>query len=413
MPKGNKKRKVYLLMQDGSVKKSSHSVSKLRSLGAIENAKWVLIPIYKTQCTYIAVDADTILDMDFTSANLRYHMKYKTVERGAHNAPFEATIYDYYTVESDVTDIDTFYNAIYNIMAFRYFKELYANSDGIDEYWFIDVPDLAITFYHGKKKASSICIRAEQDVDSIPFNYSPMDEMSAKIASNFGLLGANDWINLKNLTISYDDHGKLKWEFNRENIQLFTRVHMVGIGNSFTKSFTLLKSKDYDACIAIESVAIYVAPIDLTGLDVSFLPICYKYGAPLYECRYNDERIDAPSTLIFHDMSERVAEVFSYESIADEEFAVFLDNLEYLFQVFTEGVRIHILGSDSQEDDEVTISKLMTSATVLVNMELTLTALECPATTPLSINTDTYEDIKPTIRDVCKLIRVNDKMRGR
>ena len=112
-------------------------------------------------------------------------------------------------------------------------------------------------------------------------------------------------------------------------------------------------------------------------------------------------------------MSERVAEVFSYESIADEDFAVFLDNLEYLFQVFTEGVRIHILGSDSQEDDEVTISKLMTSATVLVNMELTLTALECPATTPLSINTDTYEDIKPTIRDVCKLIRVNDKMRGR
>lgn len=400
-------------MQDGSVKKSTNSVSKLRSLGAIEKAKWVLIPIYKTQCTYIAVNADTILDMEFTSANLRYHMKYKTVSRGTHNAPFEETIFDYYTVESNVDDIDTFFNAIYNIMAFRYFKELYANSDGIDEYWFIDVPDLAITFYRGKKKINSICIRAEQDIETVPFDYSPADEMSAKIASNFGLLGADDWINLKNLTMSYNDHGKLEWEFNREAVQLFTRVHMVGIANPFTKSFTILKSKDYDACIAIESATIYVAPIDLTGFNVSFLPICYKYGAPMYECRYNDERIDAPTTLIFHDMGDRVKEVFAYESIADEDFAIFLDNLEYLFQIFTEGVRIHILSSDIDDEDDIDISKLMTSATVLVTMELTLTALECPTTTPLSINTDTYEDIKPSIKDVCKLIRINDKMRGR
>lgn len=405
----SKKRQIYLLMMDGKVIKTKKSIRKIRALGLLSGAKWVLLPIYKTLYTYIAVDADTIIHLDFDRVIMRYHMKYKTVGRGEHNAPIEDTIFDYYTVESEITSIETFYNAIYNIMAFRYFKELYANSDGIDKYWFIDVPDIAISFYKGKKSYSKLCIRSEQAVDEVPFDYSPADEMSARIASNFGLLGHNDWINLNNLTMSYDKEGAIRWRFSREAIQVFTNVYKVGIANPFTKAFTLLKSRDYDASLAIETTSIFVTPMDLSGLDISFLPICHKYEIPLYQTDAPQGDIDSPSTLVFHDLSYRVYEVFSFESITGEEYAVFLDNLEYLLQIFTEGVRVHILeGAD--KDDEIAFSKLMTSATVLVTMELNIIAVDHPAEVlNLTINTDSYEDRKPTIKDVCKLIRLHDK----
>lgn len=404
-----KKRKIYLLNQNHDVIKSKSTIAQLKREGALDRTEWVLIPIRNTSATYIAVDATTILSQNFDYADVRFHMKMKDLYRADKNDPREITLYDYYTTTLHADTIEELYNALYNVMVFRYIKELFGDTDSVDTFWFIDVADLEISLFKNQKRIKHFYVEAEKCADEVPFEYSATDEMSARIAQYFGLKSADSWITMANIYFKKDKKG-LKWYETNKPVDLFSDVYAILDSNPFAKSFVMLRADAYDAALRMHNAMLYITPVALSGdtIDYDVLPIASAYGLSKYEFndgKYADDNADA-ALQIYHDYSPgNIPEIFSFD-IKDESGIMFmLDNLTYIMQVYLEGIKVWMSDIDNRDD----LQYYQHRATLVANMIIDLeSAKGHPSDNQLVIYTDPYEDYPPNLAEVCYLLELQE-----
>lgn len=407
-----KKRKTYLLNQNHDVIKSKSTIAQLKREGALDRTEWVLIPVQNTSATYIAVDATTILSQDFDYADVRFHMKMKDLYRADKNNPTEITLYDYYTTTLHANTIEELYNALYNVMVFRYIKELFGDTDSVDTFWFIDVADMEISMYKNRKRVKHFYVEAEKSADEVPFEYSATDEMSARIASYFGLKNADSWITMPNIYFKKTKDA-LKWYETNKPVDLFSDIHSILESNPFAKSYVMLRTDAYDAALRMHNAMLYVTPVAISfedKIDYEVLPIAAAYGLEKYDFRADGvsgcDSEDAAMP-IYHDYGSGggIPEIFSFD-IKDESGIMFmLDNLTYIMQVYLEGIKVWMAGVEETDD----LQRFKDRSTLVVNMIIDLESPKChPSDNQLIIYTDPYEDYPPNLTEVCYLLELQE-----
>lgn len=426
------KRRIYLLKRDHTMQKSKKTLAKLKSKGALQSVQWVLIPIQNTSATYIAVDADTISITDFGSADIRFHMKLKNLtraSRASNNALYETTLWDYYTTTIHAESFEEFYNALYNILIFHYIKELYGNSDSTDTYWFLDVVDLEINIFNGRKKIDHFYIEAEQDAEDVPFDYEASESMSTAIINHFGLAYPNNILSMPNLYFRTTDDG-MRWYERNGPVELYSTIDSVLWANIFTRSYVMLTDDQCDVLTRMRFATLYISPIDMTYFRdrIEMLPIAAYYGLKKYDIRDwrgEEDLFSEPSTMLYHDFGSCCMEIFSIQELDTEQIPFMIDNLYYIAKSFHEATTVNIVtsGQGIHMGEETWTSEAQKlfmpvntdldphyKCTVLINMVIELGEKRDAPDDDSSfiIYTDPFEDEMPRIDEVAYLLELDE-----
>lgn len=414
----SQKRKLILLRRDKSVKFTKKKLAQVIAKGMLSGVEWVLIPIYRTGCSYIAVAADTLLIQQFKMAHIKFHLMYKEIGRAGHNynEPEENTLYDYYVTEMSAYTQEELYQVLYQVGVFRYIQEFYSKSDYVDTFWYMSMDDISVELYDGKGKVfDHFEFRQSTDgCDDVPFNYSRFGELCRMMAHHFGLIGPDDELVLHNISINYNERrGGYTWKVHKEPVQLFSNVAYVGVANAHTKSFTLLTDDEYDQSLRMQNGQLFVVPICLYDYEKEVLPsgmaLCHQYNIPKYRFgEWNggyDPTEDFLDTL-YHYYGSAAGEIYGMDFYDAEEMMLLIDNLYFVMQVYTEGAKISGI-RDCNLDD---IQSLSACSNCVVELIVHLDSPKGnPSDNDLIIVTDYYEDYPPDMKRVSYLLQLEGK----
>lgn len=419
----NTKRKIILLEKNHEVRFSKKSIRHLIAKDKLSTTRWVLIPVQETSATYIGVDASKITERPFTTAMIRYHLRFK---RGMKVPPENAELsengvsvaYDYMTTTIAATSVEELYQAIYNMMVLKYIRTLTDGANDTDESWFMDMEDISVTFLDKDDNTIDQFQVRHRDYAKKGNDFQASNKVYWEICDYFGLYypaakWSTDtllWETCANLTFEMRTD-KLVWVEHRGTIQLFQRVKYIGIMSADTRAFIILTDKEYDQIPRIHDAAVFVTPITLyeSTNPYPYLPICSMYGMPKYEFYpdiANNSMDDSGPDMLYNDFASRVYDILTFYIYGCEDTAIFLDNIFYLLQVLFEGCKIWTASCAGRDD----IENMGTDCTVYLNIAIEMVE-DSPAECSLTIHTDVFEDYLPNIKEVAYLLQLEEDQR--
>lgn len=400
-----KRRKTYLLYKDHTVSWSKKPLQAIIDQDFHKMVQWVLIPIYQTGYTYIAVAGDAFLGSTFDHATIRLHMQYRLVShQGKTLGPSERVWYDYYTTTMEVEQLEDFYQALYNVMAFRYMQEISGCTDNIDEMWYMAVEDIAIKLYDekGKKYDSFEYSLHTGEDDDVPFNYDRFLSLCNELSDHFMLGKIVSGMQAPNMVLEKTREGDIIWKASKQNIDMRSSLHRVCIANWDTGGYTILKPDDYDQLLRLSKGEVFITPISLLDdpCRYSALPVAYDFNLPKYSFdRYNDP----DSSEVHEHYGPQVYGVLTMSIFEAESIIVFLDNFHFVYRVYHEGTKVAVAHMADRDD----LENLAHHCTTLIECFFDLESNDGhPSDRQFIIRTDPYEDNPVSLKEVIQLLKL-------
>lgn len=410
-----KRRRVIILNRDHTVVRRKKTIRELIQAGKLDKAKWVLIPIMSTSCTYLAVDRDTLLAQQFSTATIRFHLNFRVIngyrKDGKSSLEKDEVRYDYYTTSMTANTPEELYQALYQVGAYRYIQELFSTSDYADEFWYISVEDMEIALYdeRGKTIDHFQFSQHSESSEDIPFLYSRFADLARAMSTHFGLIGPEDDMVLHNLYMEHKN-GTLMWRQSSTPVDLTSNMRWIGVGNAKSKSFTVLNRDEYDQCLRMGNGAAFMTPISLYDYTNSFfyLPVCHAFSLPKYsfDTSFIDGEDNDSGLAVFEFFGPSVYDTFGFTIYDAEDIILLLDNCKTFMQIYQEGSKI-ILADYADRDD---IENLNLEATVFLQVTIGLENNRgTPADYNLIIYSDAFEDYPPNIKEVAYILQLESK----
>lgn len=402
-----KRRKTYLLYKDHTVSWSKKPLQEIIDQEFHKLVEWVLIPIYQTSYTYIAVAGDAFLGSTFGHASIRLHMQYRMVSHQSKTpGPSEKVWYDYYTTTMEIDTLDDLYQALYNVMAFRYMQELSGCTDNVDEMWYMAVEDIAIHLYDkkGKEYDSFTYSLHTGESDDVPFNYDRFLSLCNALAEHFMLGKIISGMQAPNMVMEKTKEGDIIWKASKQNIEWRSSLHRVCIANWDTGGYTILKPNDYDQLLRISKGEIMIAPISLLDdpCRYSALPVAYDFDLP----KYSFDRHNYDSSIVYEHYGPQIYGMLTMTLYEAEGCIVFLDHFHFIYRVYHEGTKIAIAHMAGRDD----LEHLAHQGTTLIECFFDLESHEGhPSDNQLIIATDPYEDSPVTLKEVIQLLKLETR----
>ena len=401
-----------MLYSNGRIASSKKTIAELIHSGEMAALDYILIPIWKTSATYVAVDRDIFLTGQFSRGVIRYHLQYRLIDRSLKNNPMEYTKYDYYPTFIDVTTYEELYQAIYQVGVFFYNQELFGYTDRIDSYWHISVEDIEVTLWNADNKVMDHIEQRQlshQDMD-VPFHYERFNELVEKLYEHFGIFGAHEGALADSYYLRFYQEGDHReWKITKTPVELLANITHVGRYNPSSRGFVILKRDEYDAALRLQNGFAYISPIYLWDESNPYdcLPIAHYFNLPKYRIGpwNGEEDIEQdPGFVIFETLGPFVYDTFAISLFDPDDIIAYLDHSQYFMSIYHEGIKVMM--ADSADEDNLAMFHDM--GTVLYQLVTELDSSEMvPSENNFIIYSDPFEDYPPSIKEVTYLLQLH------
>lgn len=443
--KKQKKNRLYLLKRDHTVCTTKKTIAEMRRDHELEKYQWILIPIQAMSSSYVPVDTRILSTLNFTDAEIRFHMKLKTRARAASVSKTRVTddefgmmgecwdtqdedfvLWDYYTTSVTAQTVEEFYNAIYNILAFSYVKELQGLTDSDDIVW-MDVVDLELTFQRDGRDTDHVVIRSEQGSEDVPFDCDVSDHMCASLVERFGIGLRPSQCNMGMPNLYFKSaNDRTEWVATTSPIDLTRDVTTILVGNYAARSYVMLKAWEYDQLLRMQNGMMYISPIDMRyqdDFDYDMLAVAAYYKLLKYELRMwggDEDLYEEPGTRVYHDY-ESMCDITNIQVLDTDDIIALVEHLDFVFKVFHESISVMIscerrANERCANDDDLFMPAQNSMdphlhSTVFANLVIDITkGRESPTEdTQLVIYTDCYEDRLPNLQEMAYILK-NDEL---
>lgn len=416
-----KRKKCYLLHNDGHITKTKKPLAELISSPLFSSVRYCMIPIVKYKGIYMAVAGDFLRTFEFTHAKIAYHMRLMggsdyindiLVDKKRIDACDDSDdilpLYDYGAMQIECTTIEDLYNALHQFFVFSYVENCWDMSEHtMYQYTYMQIADMEIRVYKDKLLMSTTAYHAARD---IPFQASANNSIARVISEHFGLLmNKNRRIfSMPRLIFYHDERHIWKWAEHSEPVQLSFNVTHVCPADHFSNSYLIMEREDYDVALRMENANLYMVPIDVHGYESP------RFGHPWYlltptthfqlqrfEFRYGDGPEESKLTDLFDLLQPIMIDTFMYE-YTDSEDIMFA--LAY-FQVLADEMIEFARGCAAQQYDTY-IDEQAEWCTAIMEFKINLDDVN--SDNYLEIVTDAMQPHLPTLDEVCILLDLEE-----